>query len=153
MKNLLIGFEGDTNSSKLLLDEITSDFNKIYLINDKLRSVRQVVDVLETEDIAFILALGQEPVIKDKICLELQGINNNIIYKTKYPLDDILNFFNGKYDIMLSKRAGTSYCNNLYFNTLKYIEDKGLKTKTLFIHIPMLKNIVCQHSTHKILVA
>ncbi len=141
MKNLLIGFEGDTNSTKLLLDGISSDFNKIYLLNDKLKSVKQVVEVLERENIGFILAIGQKPVIKDKICLELQGRHNDIIYYTQYPVDDILNFFNGKYDVKLSKNAGTSFCNNLYFNILNYIEENDLKTKILFIHIPMLKNI------------
>lgn len=151
LKNLLIGFEGNANSAKLLLDEVSSSFNKIYLLNDKSKSVKQVVDVLERENIGFILAIGQKPVIKDKICLELQGVHNDIIYSTKYPVEDILNFFNGKYDMKLSKNAGTSFCNNLYFNILKYIEENNLKTKILFIHIPMLKNISDFYSFSKII--
>ena len=52
-----------------------------------------------------------------------------------------MHFFNGKYNIKLSQNPGTSYCNNLYFNALKYIKENNLNTKMLFIHVPMLKNI------------
>lgn len=41
----------------------------------------------------------------------------------------------------LSHNAGTSFCNTLYWNGLKYIENNGLETKMVFVHVPFAKNI------------
>lgn len=41
----------------------------------------------------------------------------------------------------VSSNAGTSFCNQLYVNSLRYISKCDMKTKIVFIHIPFLKNI------------
>ncbi|MEK6894485.1 MAG: hypothetical protein AABX10_03410 [Nanoarchaeota archaeon] len=32
---------------------------------------------------------------------------------------------------------GTYICNNAYFRCLKYIKDKNLNVKTVFVHVPL----------------
>ena len=41
----------------------------------------------------------------------------------------------------ISHNAGTSFCNQLYLNVLKYIFQNDIHTKMVFIHIPFMKNI------------
>lgn len=41
----------------------------------------------------------------------------------------------------VSSNAGTSFCNLLYVNSLRYVSKCDMKTKIVFIHIPFLKNI------------
>jgi pyrrolidone-carboxylate peptidase len=41
----------------------------------------------------------------------------------------------------LSDNAGTSFCNCLYWGGLKFIEEKELDTKMVFVHVPFIKNI------------
>ena len=41
----------------------------------------------------------------------------------------------------LSHNAGTSFCNKLYWNGLKSIEDNYLNTKMVFGHVPFVKKI------------
>ena len=41
----------------------------------------------------------------------------------------------------ISHNGGTSFCNELYLNGLKYIFQKNLDTKMFFLHIPFSKNI------------
>lgn len=40
----------------------------------------------------------------------------------------------------ISKNAGNYLCNNIYYEGMKYINDKSLDIKMIFIHIPT-KNI------------
>ena len=40
----------------------------------------------------------------------------------------------------ISKNAGNYLCNNIYYEGMKYINDKSLDAKMIFIHIPT-KNI------------
>ncbi|MBP3577025.1 MAG: hypothetical protein J6K15_02835, partial [Lachnospiraceae bacterium] len=43
--------------------------------------------------------------------------------------------------VKISDNAGTSYCNELYWNGLRYILEKKLDTKMVFLHVPFEKNI------------
>lgn len=139
MKLLLAGFEGYNNSAKILLDAIDVCADKIYLHNDKIISVQQIVDVMENYDLIF--AFGQKPVLKDKIVVEQQAKLGGKIYVTDYPIDDMLAFFKNKYPIKISSCAGTSFCNNLYAYCLEHIKNERINMRFLFLHIPMMKNI------------
>lgn len=43
--------------------------------------------------------------------------------------------------VKISHNAGTSFCNKLYLNCLKYVITNNMETKIIFIHIPFTKNI------------
>ena len=45
-------------------------------------------------------------------------------------------YTNTKYSI--SKNAGNYLCNNIYYEGMKYIKEKSLDVKMIFIHIPSI---------------
>ena len=136
---VIAGFEGNKNSAKRLLDRLPSSFQKLYLKNNKPVSVSQITTVLGKAD--YVLAIGQKPLIKDKIYIELLGKYKETCYKTNYPIDDFITFFQGQYHIKLSENAGSSFCNHLYYHALQYINENSLTAKMLFLHIPVIDNI------------
>ena len=140
MKLILAGFEGNANSSKILLDYINNDCKKIYLPNDTINSVNILANSLDNTDL--IIAVGQKPLIKDKLCIELQAKKDNKTLNTIFPVKQLEDIIKPLYEVSYSNNAGTSYCNNLYYHILKLIEEKDLKAKMVFIHIPFLKNIM-----------
>lgn len=140
MKTLFAGFEGLKNSSKLVLDKL-ENCDKIYLKNDKLKSVEQIVNALAKNKYDQCIILGQKPVIKDKVAIELQAKNNEKIEKTNFEINKLLEIFKDMgIDYYLSQKAGTSYCNNIYFKTLTFVRHNNLKAKVIFLHIPYTKN-------------
>lgn len=137
MKILVAGFKGNNNSSKILLDNLTNNIDKLYLENDKEESVNQLLNIAAIYDI--ILLFGQKPVLKNKISVERKATLNGNTICSHFDFENIKNFFDKKYPLKFSENAGTSYCNHLYYHGLK--EFSGSKNKIVFIHVPMLKNI------------
>ena len=79
---------------------------------------------------------------RNKLCLELIAKNNGATIATNFELESFkkkLELQNVSYSE--SQNPGTSYCNLVYWNSLKYIEEKKLDCKFLFVHVPFEKNI------------
>ncbi len=140
MKVLFTAFNGKNNSSKLLLDKISSD-NKLYLRNSFSTSVNQLKKELNSKNYDLIISFGQAPLDKDTIKIETIG-QDKIKYKTKYDFTSLEETFCiNNYKTIISNNAGAYLCNNIYFNGLKYIDDNKLNTNMIFIHIPAIDNI------------
>ena len=60
MKILYTAFEGENNSSKILLDSIKS-FNKLYLKNNYKDSVFDLENELITNEYDLVISFGQAP--------------------------------------------------------------------------------------------
>ena len=139
MKVLFAGFEGLNNCSKLVLDRL-KDCDKLYLKNDKDKSTQQIINALLKNNYDICIILGQKPGIKNKISIEFIANNNDIKLKTNFDVEKLTSIFDLHYlRYYFSEGAGTSFCNNIYFQTLSYIIKNNLKTKTIFIHIPFKK--------------
>ena len=139
-KILLTAFKG--TSSEKLISCFSSEFHKLILENHKEKSVEQLVQLLERNNFDYVISFGQKPVIRDKLYIELTGKINNISYKTDFDADSLKELlFHAGFEVHISNNAGTSFCNNIYANGLKYIRDNACKTKMLFIHVPFEKNI------------
>lgn len=111
--------------------------DKIYLKNDKFKSVEQIVNTLAKNEYDYCIILGQKPIIKNKIAIELQAKNNEEIEKTNFEISKLFEIFKDiGINYYLSQKAGTSYCNNIYYKTLSFIKRNNLKTKAVFIHVP-----------------
>lgn len=137
---LICGFNGKNNTAKLVLDKINLN-NKIYLKNSFITSVEQLYKELLTNKYDYIFLLGQKPKIKS-LYIESVGKQQNYKFITKYDVDAIRKYFiKLDYRVIISNNAGNYLCNNIYYYCLKYIEDKNLDTKALFLHIPILKNM------------
>ena len=143
MNILYTAFNGKDNSSKILLDNIkTLDENKLYLRNSFITSVKQLQKKIKLDNYDLIVSFGQAPLEQDNIRIEVVGKNTTEIYESDFDysqLKEKLEMNNYKTDV--SRDAGNYYCNNIFFNGLKYIKENDLKCKMIFIHIPFIDKI------------
>lgn len=141
MEILYTAFNGKLNSSKILLDKIKTS-NKLYLRNSFVTSVKQLKNKIKLDNYDLIVSFGQAPLEQDNIKIEIVGKNQDQIYESNFEylqLKDKLEKNNYKTEI--SRDAGNWYCNNIFFNGLKYIKENNLKCKMIFIHIPFIDKI------------
>lgn len=141
MKILLTAFNGEKNSSKVLLDNIAKEYDKLYLKNSFETSEKQLLKQIKNNEYDLIISFGEAPLDIDEIKIETQAIRDNDIKNTKFDYLKITNNLKDNYKIIISKDAGNWYCNNIYYYGLKIIDDLKLKTKMLFIHIPPIDKI------------
>ena len=141
MKILYTAFNGQDNSSKILLDKITTESkDKLYLRNSFDTSVKQLINKLKNYEL--IISFGQAPLDKDLIKIEVIGKKDKDLYKTDFNYSKIKEDIENKgFKVDISEDAGNFLCNNLYFNGLKYIKENNVNTKMIFIHIPKIENI------------
>ena len=143
MNVLYTAFNGKDNSSKILLDNIKiSDENKLYLRNSFITSVKQLQKKIKLDNYDLIVSFGQAPLEQDNIRIEVVGKDQTEIYESDFDysqLKEKLEKNNYKTDV--SRDAGNYYCNNIFFNGLKYIKENNLKCKMIFIHIPFTDKI------------
>ena len=139
MKVLFTAFDGENNSSKLLLDRINYE-HKLCLRNDFARSARRLERELESNDFDLVISFGQAPLPKDTIKIETVGRGEQN-YKTNYDYSLLAKALSSDFNVKISEDAGKYLCNHLYYCGLKYINDNNLRTKMVFVHIPMKERI------------
>ena len=142
MKVLYTAFNGKSNSSKVLLDNInTKENNKLYLKNSFKTSVEQLKNKIKNNEYDLIISFGQAPLNRNTIKIETRG-NNNVYYETNYDYSKLKEKLEEKtFNVVISKDAGNYLCNNIYYNGLKYINEQKLKCRMIFMHIPEINNI------------
>jgi len=141
-KILLTAFH---NTSSELLIKNTTNYEMLILPNDKVKDSELLIASVSNRKYDYVISFGQRPNIKDKVHIETTAAKTGgICINTNFECEVLKDIFE-KSGIMakISHNAGTSFCNSLYFNGLKYINENRLKTKMVFIHIPYDKNISC----------
>lgn len=143
MKVLYTAFNGKSNSSKVLLDNIdVEESNKLYLKNSFKTSVEQLKNKIKNNEYDLIISFGQAPIDSNTIKIETNGSYDKECYETKYDYSKLKEKLEEKkLTTIISKDAGNYLCNNIYYNGLKYIKEQNLKSKMIFIHIPEINNI------------
>lgn len=141
MKVLVTAFNGKNNSSKILLDNITKEYDKLYLKNSFPTSEKQLLQQIKNGNYDLIISLGEAPLNMDEIKIETQAIKNKDIKNTNHDYKKIYNNMEENYKVIISTNAGNWYCNNIYYYGLKTIEDLKLNTQMIFIHIPPISKI------------
>ena len=143
MKILYTAFNGQDNSSKILLDKMSVDnVNKLYLRNSFETSVKQLIDKLKLKKYELVISFGQAPLEKDIIKIEILGKKDDNFYKTDFNYSKIKEDIEKTgFKVYISEDAGNFLCNNLYYNGLKYIKENNINCKMIFIHIPKIENI------------
>ncbi len=141
MKILYTAFNGQDNSSKILLDKITAEnIDKLYLRNSFDTSVKQLINKIKNYEL--IISFGQAPLDKDLIKIEVIGKKENTLYKTDFNYLKIKeDIENTGFKVYISEDAGNFLCNNLYYHGLKYIKENNINCKMIFIHIPKIENL------------
>lgn len=143
MNILYTAFNGKDNSSKILLDNIKiSDENKLYLRNSFITSVKQLQNKIKLDNYDLIISFGQAPLEQDNIRIEVAGKDQTEIYESDFHYSELKEYLEkNNYKTDVSRDAGNYYCNNIFFNGLKYIKENNLKCKMIFIHIPFIDKI------------
>ncbi|KAJ0525095.1 putative pyroglutamyl-peptidase I [Helianthus annuus] len=60
--------------------------------------------------------------------------------QTCLPVDDITkSLSNMGYDVVISDDAGRFVCNYVYYHSLRFAEQNGIKS--LFVHVPLFQTI------------
>lgn len=140
LKILYTAFKGKTNTSKLLLDLISSP-NRLYLLNSYNNSVNMLKEELERNNYDLIISFGQSVLAKDTIQIEILAAEKDKTLKTNYDYNDLKNILEEKYKVTITTTASNYLCNNLYYHGLKYLKENKYPAEMLFIHIPKIKNI------------
>ena len=139
---LLTAFCG--TSAELLVKgiELDSQYQVLYLPNDKVKDSELLIEALQQEHFDHVISLGQRPNIKDKVYIETRARKGGGVLSTAFECERLKRCLeqNGLH-VKISDNAGTSYCNELYWNGLRYILERELDTQMVFIHVPFEKNI------------
>ena len=140
MENILLtAFIG--TSSEILLRQITK-YETLFLPNDKIRDSEILLENITKRQFDYVFCFGQKTIIKDKVSMECTGKDGIGCIETSFDCNELKRAFElHGIATKVSSNAGTSFCNQLYVNSLRYISKCDMKTKIVFIHIPFLKNI------------
>jgi len=139
---LLTAFRG-TSAECLVGDvEENGQYKVLILPNDKVKDSKLLAEALRQEYFDYIISLGQRPNIKDKVHIETMARKGNLGIATAFDCEKLKhNLEQTGLPAKISANAGTSFCNELYWNGLRYIEGNKLDTRMVFVHIPFEKNI------------
>lgn len=136
---LLTAFQG--SSAELLIKD-TKNYSILMLPNDRIKDSEKLISAILKTKPDYVVSFGQRPNIKNKIHIETTAKDSEILINTNFDCDRLLCLFEQNGIIaQISHNAGTSFCNQLYLNVLKYIFQNDIHTKMVFIHIPFMKNI------------
>lgn len=135
-KVLITSFKGKNNSSSILLNNIRVNLtDKLELTNSFITSEQELKQKIDKSKYKYIISFGQKP-NSNKLYIELFGNKNDDKLETLFPYKKLASFLKeNNIEYVISKNAGNYLCNNVYYEGMKYINDKSLDAKMIFIHI------------------
>lgn len=141
-KILLTAFRGTSAETLVKCKMVKEQYEVLILPNDKIKDAELLIKVLQQEPFDCIICLGQRPNIKDKVHIETTAKKGEVAIETSFDCGALKRALeqNGLV-AKLSYNAGTSFCNELYWNGLRYIAEEKLDTKMVFVHVPFEKNV------------
>ena len=130
------------NTSAEMLIEDGPAYSTMILPNDKVKDSEMLIAALQNESFAYVICIGQRPNIRNKVHIETTGRCGDVSVDTGFDCEHLAKAFqrNGV-ETKLSRNAGRSFCNQLYYNVLRYLSENIQDTQIVFIHIPYRKNI------------
>lgn len=142
-KILLTAFCGTAAESLLRGIESDSQYQVLHLPNDKVKDSELLIEALQQEHFDYVISLGQRPNIKDKVHIETRAKKVGELISTAFNCERLKRCLEQSgLLVKISDNAGTSYCNELYRNGLRYILEKKPDTQMVFLHVPFEKNIL-----------
>ncbi len=140
-KLLLTAFRG--TSAELLVKDMKS-YETLLLPNDKVKDSELLIEKVQQAEYDYIIAFGQRPNIKDKVHVETTARDGETRMNTDFDYERLQQaLLQNDIPAKLSHNAGTSFCNRLYWNGLRYLSEQqeDRKAKMVFVHVPFAKNI------------
>ena len=118
-KILITAFRG---SSAERLIKYADGIETLILPNDKVKDAEKLINTISDGTYDYVFSFGQRPVIKDKANIETTAKNGEDTIQTSFDCEKLKAMFEANgITAKLSRNAGTSYCNSLYYNGLNYI--------------------------------
>lgn len=110
-------------------------FQKVILPNDKILDFETLLPFIQKSDLLF--CFGQKNGLKDKVCLEVVANEDGNSIQTDFDIDTFEKLLI-TYGIQSKKSSnpGKSFCNSVYYKSMKYIKSHKTDCKVIFIHIP-----------------
>ena len=97
---------------------------------------------MQQEQFDYVISFGQRPSIKDKVHIETTARKDEWCIDTAFDCAALKQGVEQSgLSVKISHNAGTSFCNELYWNGLQYLKDKKTDTQMVFVHVPFKKNI------------
>lgn len=128
-------------SAQPLVERVNS-CKTLFLPNDKVRDSELLIQAISDGSFDAVICFGQRPLIRDQVHIETTARDQTLSIDTDFDIESLKRLFEANgVAVKISHNAGTSFCNRLYLNGLKYIRQNNLKTKMVFVHIPLAKNI------------
>ncbi len=143
MNILLTAFKGHNNSSKVLLDLISSKrgVDELYLDNNFQKCESQLNYQLDRKRYDVIFSFDQVG-DSDQIMIETSANLDGNTLLTTYSVDTLYQFLKAEnYKVELSKNAGTDLANHVYAVGLERIAKDLFTTQMILLHIPSLSRI------------
>ncbi len=143
MDVLLTAFKGNNNSSKILLDLISTkrDVDELYLEPDYRHCEQQLNKQLNRKTYDVIFSFEQQSDI-DSIVIETTASQEGNKLVTTFPVKPFMEYLKGLcYKVKLSSDAGAQLSNHIYAIGLNRIERENLPTQMVLIHIPPMNGI------------
>lgn len=138
-KILMTAFRG--TSAQSLVERVTG-CKTLFLPNDKVKDSELLIQAISDERFDEVICFGQRPLIRDQVHLETTARDQTRSIDTNFDCEKLKRLLEANgVAVKISHNAGTSFCNRLYLNGLKYIRQNNLNTKMVFIHIPFAENI------------
>lgn len=133
---LLAGFEGEKNPAKIITERVELPCRKVILPNDREKSAEVLRLALSDKPVTCVVMLGQKPLIHDKIAVEPSAVRNGRTLHTAMDCTAVMELLKaGGYNAYISKGAGNSYCNHIYYECLE------MGINCVFLHVPTIDNI------------
>ncbi|MGD1713275.1 peptidase C15 [Dapis sp. BLCC M172] len=149
MKVLLTSFdiwkpEHKSNSSDDLLGIISAQELTDYSLNfirklpvDSVVAPEIVISQIEKFQPDIIVCCGMAEK-REFLTIESQANSGEKVMKTSVYLSKLVVSLDGT---EISNDAGKFVCENLYYSVLKYLDEPRLKSKCIFVHVPILTAI------------
>lgn len=143
MKRILLTVFCGTSAERLVRDvDLGPKYEVLCLPSDKIKDSELLIKALRQEEFDYIISLGQRPNIKNKVHIETTAKKGDEVIRTSFDCEKLKRSLeqNGL-PAKCSNNAGTSFCNELYWNGLRHLKDKNTDTQMVFVHVPFEKNI------------
>ena len=136
--------EQKSNSSDDLLALISSQKSTDYSLNfirklpvDSKIAPEIVISQIEKFHPDIIVCCGMAEK-RELLTIESQANSGSKVMKTSVNLSNLLLGLN---EVEISNDAGKFVCEDLYYSVLKYLYESCLKSKCIFVHVPILREV------------
>ena len=137
---VVTAFKGKHNSSAVLIDAVKNeDCIKEFLTNSFAGCEREIRELLLTHKPEMVLSFGLRPDI-DQLQIETAAGMNDHLLHTNCDVAFLENSLaKAGISYQISSKPTSYLCNHVYYKGLECIQQHGLDTKMVFIHVPTMK--------------